>query len=666
MNITVLDTLPGSGKTEFFIQTAKRTTKPVLYAAPTIKLLLSVATRLQDQRVRHKLVYGEGSIQALVRAVESSRKSSTPTVILTTHAALFESLHRAKEQDGTEFQFSTNGGKYDLYLDEMPSLVTSTERWPRPVTKLRELKPNLWAVNSLGGLYRKFVLHHNGRNSVFTVTSPKAIAKRFGATYIMASFASYAPFLQMAQREGVGVSYVGPEDPRATKLLARHLRLSRSVSKRLRIVALVDDPRANNLSQYILRHCYLGKAEVSVPYDVESRKLVPPLWQLVANAQAAAAKYGSDPQPLLLINSAANPTSWYSIPNSAVVNAISGVQRFKHKVDDWPMYVNSVLGIDNLDLLESRSAALNRLATTLGSFRIPRGTALHGLNDYVGHTTVCCLQALMPSPVLFAFYRTVFEGQEYRKSFMSFEYMLQALFRTALRDPKDEQPILLVVPTLPVGNRVREVLDVRSRVRVFDEELRFTFPVYKEKPRSAASEFRITRRKYDNDEQRKNAYKIYRKAAALRAKASRLECEAMPRENLQPEHIVQLEIKKLKALKAEARKERRDVRDMLFVRSFEPRVVESSKIQEEITNWRTNVRRLRLRHADPRILELAKEHIRQLRMRLPNRCSKTSLLSMRSQVRAALRENPTLALRERLKEIEYRIVNIRRGEAHGS
>lgn len=512
MFLKILDTLPGSGKTEYFVKKVFGTgTETLVYAAPSLELLCEVAERVKfaDRDVyllAHKAVpvpsqvtRVEGKVAALLAqllGINYTQPAKQGSVILTTHEALFglpagDLAHRAvlffdearkclthetsvsldkevvrtfAQCFGVRKERKIKGSNYLLCtitaLPTQNQLDSAFAELHSKAMVLSQLRDSLYKYigSAKKGRFDAKLLMETGANKavrIFVFLRPDSVFEGFrSVVFLGAQFRESQMFHLLAQ---AGHKFEDVKDEDSREVRRRDKALRERLKTRLVAIPLCESGSRDMLTKNALSrdllvpknfNTALSPAEflkVKSPEQLERFK-APMLFVLIREALSRMAPHNC--RPLLVKNRTGTVWNGKFDPNrsidllrgGAVDSSVTGLADVEVG-SYWKAFITQYLGN-------------NRKVTTLSQ------VVLHGLNKYKDHNAIIHLAALNPSPSTIYFYKSYIPEYDYDADH-TVENLVQALYRTSLRDPSSDEKVYLAVAYDSVVKQLEEKLGQR-------------------------------------------------------------------------------------------------------------------------------------------------------------------------------------------------------------
>lgn len=504
MTFRILDSLPGAGKTEYFVKTVfSDSTETLVYAAPSLELLQETANRVQGTTrnsylLSHREVKVNGNMVNLTEGgvaknladllgiSESPNLAKQGSVILTTHEALMtlpdgKLAHRAhlffdeaRKCLTAEVQVSLDEDMVGAFIKTFGvvkerqvegSDYTICQVTTTPSKKLMDalfvkfksrgvvfadLKVTLdkyTGAAKKGRFDVKLLLPRRIKQVVrlFVFLRPDRLFQGFEKVTFLAAHFKDSQMYHLLKQSGFEFALV--EDEMSESVRKRSEALKQALASRLKVI-----PLCANLPRATLTNNALAK-ELAVPISFET---------IMNSAEFIKSKHKG------MLETFKAPLLWVLIREALSVITKLNPQGLPLIVKNKRSYVwhNQMCPNNSMDMLINnyQGAGFNAhsdmarvqdywkqfIRTKLGVGSEERigevldQVVLHGLNKYKDRNAVIHLAAINPSPMVIQFYKNYIPGYDYMSDY-TIDAVVQTIYRTSLRNPNDEGPVYLAV-----------------------------------------------------------------------------------------------------------------------------------------------------------------------------------------------------------------------------
>lgn len=504
MSFRILDSLPGAGKTEYFVKTVfSSATETLVYAAPSLELLQETANRIEktDRDVyllSHRDIQVKGSVKKVVGGrvsmnlsnllgiTESENLAKQGSVLLTTHEALMnlpdgKLAHRAhlffdeaRKCLTDEVQVSLEENMVRSFLKEFGVVrerkVEGSDYTICQVTKTPDKK----ALDSLFVKFKsKGVVFDNLKNTLdkytgaakkgrfdvklllprhikqvvrlFVFLRPDRLFQGFDNVTFLAAHFKDSQMYHLLKQSGFEFSSV--DDEFSKNVCLRSEVLKKELATRLKVI-----PLCTNLPRATLTKNVLDK-ECAAPIRFNTVMMSE---DFVHHKQVGVLDTFRAPLLWVLIREAL-----YVLNNLKVTGLPLVVKNKSSYVwhgqmcpnNSMDMLINNYTGTSfnataDMAKVPDYWKAFIRDKLGVGSpnrkAEVLNQVVLHGLNKYKSRNAVIHLAAINPPPSVVQFYKNYIPTYDHEVDY-TIDSIVQTLYRTSLRTPKATDDVYLAV-----------------------------------------------------------------------------------------------------------------------------------------------------------------------------------------------------------------------------
>lgn len=509
MAFRILDSLPGAGKTEYFVNTTfSETTDTLVYAAPSLELLAETALRVQwAPRKIYLCAHRKMDLPDTVTQVVGARVSQTlaellgvyssgtqaeqGSVILVSHEALL-SLPRGKIAHRTHLFFDEarkcitdemsvvvpaemiktfisefgvvrekkiKNSEYSVCsLTCTPNKRSMDEMFVRYkseamiLANLKDLLDKYIGVNGRERFEVKLLLPDTGTGGIlrlFVFLRPVTLFEGFDTTTFLAAYFKDSQMYHLLRQGGYEFEML--TDDLAKPVLERSRRLQMQAEKRLRAFVL-----CNNFPRAVLTRNAL-ECDVAVPGNYHTTITPSEFIRVEPKGNlgtfAAPLMWTLLREALVRLKDAPTVGLPIMVKNRASTvwfgrfNPSKSLELIMRRAHTKDSSIQEKGDVANVPLYW-REYLDSRLSphSKQRKVEVLQQVLLHGLNKYKDRNTVIHLAALNPSPSIVQFYKSYIPEYNYDADY-TIDNVVQTLYRTSLRDPASTEQVNLAVAT---------------------------------------------------------------------------------------------------------------------------------------------------------------------------------------------------------------------------